>query len=302
LTSEDVVIMKMWVYGWGRAHGPILPGLPHDSDRRRIDLSKELQNLISKRFIARSDVKAVQIPNGEYRPVESPFTREDLAKHLARESTFGHYMLDRNNNCKLIAFDVDLEHRSERNPVGWVPTDEDFSQFVDADPREVWHDRSNKIGRAYLKLELRTAAHVLVRAVEEMLGVPVAAAYSGGKGVHVYAFTGSIPAGEAREGAEIVLGSLEQFSLYRGNNFFRVPEPKSGGDFSNISIEIYPKQETINQEKKWGNLMRLPLGRNQKTKDPTFFMDMTSAMGQMLPIDPLLALSDSYNPWASVSD
>lgn len=269
---------------------------------RRISLSQALENLISKKFISRTDVKAVQTHNGEYRPVNAPWKRTDLEDHLSGKTTYGHYMLGKDDTCKLIAFDVDIEKRSERNPVGWLPTEPNFENFVECNPREVWADRSKFNERAWLKYELHSAAHILVRAIQELLVVPVAAAYSGGKGIHVYAFTGAVSGESAREGAEIVLESLEQFKLWRGNNFFRVPKPEPGILYSNLSIEIYPKQSAVEGKDGYGNLMRLPLGRNLKSKDPTFFMDMTAPMGQLTPLDPMIALSDGYSPWTRVGD
>ena len=265
-------------------------------------MSKELENLIAKRFISRKDVKAVQTSDGNYRPVNSPWGRSDLADHLAGTTTLGHYMLAKDDTCKLIAFDVDIEQRTDKNPVGWLPTGADFTDFVEDNPRDAWTDRKNAFGRAWLKLELRSCAHLLVQSVEKLLGVPVAAAYSGSKGIHVYAFTGSVSGSDARDGAEIVLESLPQFELFRGNNFFRISDPRPGELFSNLSIEIYPKQSAVESKDGYGNLMRLPLGRNKKSKDPTFFMDMTSPMGQMVPLDPMIALSDGYKPWTSVRD
>lgn len=265
-------------------------------------MTKALEDLIARKFISRKDVKAVQTRNGEYRPVNTPWGREDLAAHLEGKTTFGHYMLGKDDTCKLIAFDVDIEQRTEKNPVGWLPTGPDFTDFAECNPRETWADRRNVFGRAWLKYELRSAAHILVRAVQELLAVPVAAAYSGGKGIHVYAFTGSVPGSDARDGAEIVLESLDAFKLWRGNNFYRVREPASGVLYSNLSVEIYPKQSAVENKDGYGNLMRLPLGKNLKSKDPTFFMDMTSPMGVLAPLDPMIALADDYSPWMRVGE
>lgn len=265
-------------------------------------MSQALENLISKRFISRTDVKAVQTPNGEYRPVNTPWKREDLQKHIAGSATFGHYMLGKDDTCKLIAFDVDIEKRSEKNPVGWLPTEPDFENFTECNPREVWADRSKVHQRAWLKYELHSAAHVLLRGIEDLLAVPAAVAYSGGKGIHVYAFTGPVSGADARVGAEIVLEAIDQFKLWRGNNFYRVGNPSSGVLYSNLSVEIYPKQSAVDSKDGYGNLMRLPLGRNLKSKDPTFFMDMTAPLGQLVPLDPMIALSDGYSPWTRVGD
>jgi hypothetical protein len=59
---------------------------------------------------------------------------------------------------------------------------------------------------------------------------------------------------------------------------------------------VFPKQDSL-AGKDLGNLMRLPLGRNLKNpKDPTFFIDMTTPMGVMSPIDPVYALT-TETPW-----
>lgn len=259
-------------------------------------MSAEIENLIAKKFISRRDIKAVQISNGEYRPVDNPWTREDIASHLNGERTFGHYMLSEEGNCKLIGFDIDIEQRKPNHPVGWLPTDEEFTNFYECNARDIWRDRTKTIERTYLKYELRMLVHQIVRNVQDLLQVPVAAAYTGYKGVHVYAFTGPISGTDARDGAEIVLGDIEGISLVRGNNFYGPSFLGPGIIYSNLSVEIYPKQSSLDGQK-LGNLMRLPLGRNQKSKDPTFFMDLTAAMGQLVPLSPLIALSDDYNPW-----
>jgi hypothetical protein len=146
-----------------------------------------------------------------------------------------------------------------------------------------------------MKLQFKQMAHMLMRAIHEELELPCAAAYSGGKGVHVYAFTGKIPAVEAREGAQIVLDSLDCFKATRGTNFFKHKDEDPESGFPNLSIEVFPKQGSLDG-KDLGNLMRLPLGRNLKSKDPTFFIDMTSPLGQMVPADPVWALTTS-DPW-----
>jgi hypothetical protein len=58
---------------------------------------------------------------------------------------------------------------------------------------------------------------------------------------------------------------------------------------------VYPKQASL-AGKDLGNLLRLPLGRNNKSKDPTFFMDMTAPLAEMRPVDPEWALTTT-SPW-----
>lgn len=255
-------------------------------------------NLIAKNFIARPDVKAIQHANGDWSPHTTtgkrdgeriPWKRSHIEDHLSGDKTYGHYLLSADSECKLFAFDVDLEKKG----VFYYGDEFEFSAETD-DLRGEWLNR-RFVGRNWLKLQFKLMAHKLMRAVVEELDLPTVAAYSGGKGVHVYAFTGLISAAEAREGAQIVLDSLGEFEAVRGENFFkhRDTDPEKG--FPNLSIETFPKQGSLDG-KDLGNLMRLPLGRNMKSKDPTFFIDMRSPMGQMIPRDPAEALLVG-NPW-----
>jgi hypothetical protein len=43
--------------------------------------------------------------------------------------------------------------------------------------------------------------------------------------------------------------------------------------------------------------MRLPLGKNHKSSDPTFFLDMTTPLGQMTPHQNPTALLESGDPF-----
>jgi len=139
-------------------------------------------------------------------------------------------------------------------------------------------------------------AAILMKAIYEELEIPCAAAYSGAKGVHVYGFTGLISADDAREGAQIVLDSLGEFEAVRGEHFFKHTDTNPLFGLTNLTIEVFPKQRSLDG-KDLGNLMRLPLGRNMKSTDPTFFIDMTTAAADMRPVDPLWAMTTA-NPWA----
>lgn len=277
-------------------------------------MSDALANLIAKKFIARSDVKAIQYPHGGYSPHQEynpeskkydgpriPWRREDLNAHLTGTHTFGHYLLNPDNECKLFAFDIDLEKNTlegQHTYIGhWPEFGEDESvaptihQF---DAREAWLNRAHP-SRSWQKYQLKMIASKLMKAIHDELELPCAAAYSGGKGVHVYAFTGLISAADAREGAQIVLDGMGGWEASRGGNFFRSIDTDPISGFPNLSIEVFPKQDSL-AGKDLGNLMRLPLGKNQKSPDPTFFIDMTSPMAVMTPADPEWALTTS-DPW-----
>jgi hypothetical protein len=254
-------------------------------------------------FIQRRDVKAIQrrlqdgtviyTPHGDrssdggYSSYH-PWDRASLDSHIAGSSTFGHYLLDASDQVKLFAFDIDLEK------IGWLPIDEEWSDFQPSTPREDWRVRQYVHQRSFIKYQFRTLAHLLMTAIEKELDIQTAAAYSGGKGIHVYGFTGSVPAEDARDGAMIVLDSLGRFKPTRGVNFFQDENDDPANGFKNLSIELFPKQNSL-EGKDLGNLMRLPLGKNLRNpKDPTFFIDMTAPMAVLQPVEPVHALTQHW--------
>jgi len=266
-------------------------------------------NSLAGLFIARPDIKAIQRSGGEYNPVESPFTRADLLAHVSGEYTYGHYLLNRDNETKLMVFDIDLNKSTPEKNIFWnIPTsstDGVWGDFVPGDPREIWRDRSATVARSYFKYQLRLLAETLAGAVSKELGVKVAATYTGCKGVHVYGFTGKMQAADVRDGAQIVLDSLGCFEAARGNAFYKhVSVNEQDGTFSpemsfdGITVEVFPKQTTLDG-KTHGNLVRLPLGRNLKNpNDPTFFLDFRTAMADgLVPRNPVEALT-AADYWA----
>ena len=277
---------------------------------RETYLSDEIADLIAKKFIARRDVKAIQFKNGNWSPHQEynpssgkhdgpriPWRRQDLNAHINGEATYGHYLLNSDSTCKLFAFDIDLEK------TGFLPFGENWTDFRPVeDLRGAWLDRSH-VARDWMKFQFKTVAHRLMRFVSEELELPTAAAYSGGKGVHVYAFTHDglpLPADKMREGAVTVMEEVGGISTLRGENFFQFTNKDPFEGFPNLSIEIFPKQASLDG-KDLGNLMRLPLGRNLKSSDPTFFLDMTTALADFRPVDPIWALTTS-NPWTRPND
>lgn len=255
-------------------------------------MSQELENLLASMFITRTDVKAVQHNDGSYAPHTANgrrdgqkigWRREDLSAHIAGRSTFGHYLLSPQGECKLVAFDIDL------TKAGYLPVSIDSDDVVPcADLRAAWRDRAHP-ARWHMKLQFKQLAHKIATVVSEKMRRPVAVAYSGSKGVHVYAFTGQLPGAEQRQVGRWVLELLE-FQPGEYPNHFVLD------GFPNLSVELYPRQDDL-VGKNLGNLMRLPLGKNWKNpQDPTFFVDMTAPLGSMVPIDPVIALTKE-NPW-----
>lgn len=263
-----------------------------------------LANLFASKLIARTDVKAVQHSDGSYTPDRSPWKRADLEAHLAGQRTLGHYVLDTDDTCKLFCFDVDLRgvRRSGDGeaPDGFLPLDglgpEDaYYNFIPDNPRKAWSNRADP-RRPYLKFSMRLAGAMLAERIWSELGIHVAVAYSGNKGIHVYGlFNRRIPAADARDGAMIVLESMGIWQTERGDSVFGVKDRDPENPLVNFTVEVYPKQPSL-KGKDLGNLLRLPLGRNCKSPDPTFFMDLTSALAEMRPVDPEWALTTS-DPW-----
>lgn len=279
-------------------------------------MTKELAGLIAKRFIQRRDIKAVQFKNGSWSPdarLEHPepynpvgFKMPHLLDHLSGKRTYGHYLLDTDDKCRVFAFDIDLEKDGyfidlpPYNTLSDEITEAEFDKLIkpiQCNPRELWMGRHNRAARAWFKYQMHMLAHKLCATILDELDIGCAAAYSGSKGIHVYGFTGEMPAKEVREAALLVLDVLDEFEPSRGTNFFRHKNSDPYHGFPNFSLEVYPKQVSL-EGKDLGNLLRLPLGKNQKnSKDPTFFLDLTAPLSELAPHRDPVQLLERGNPF-----
>lgn len=277
-------------------------------------LETEIADLIFSRFIARSDVYSRQLLTGEYNPVNAPLNAIKVLEHLRAEATYGHYLLD-GDQTNLFAFDIDFrdgagnwvqEADLTQMPMEYV-SDPEASQwfaqnsliYPEPDLRAAWKNRAHP-GRAWFKRQMRQMVEELTCRIRDDLGLATAAAYSGNKGVHVYGFTGRIPAGEAREAASLVLQSWGKFQLKSGSNFYEDKSPGWYSNFGNFEIEVFPKQDSV-KPGSYGNLMRLPLGRNHKNvSDPTFFLDQSTAHDSIYPatLAQSKVILQTGNPWS----
>lgn len=264
---------------------------------------RELVRLLGTRFIQRRDVKAVQQKDGAWYPERTPFTMDDFIQHLAGKKTLGHYLLDQDSLCKLFAFDIDLVKHGQNCPstgCAGCPvlldpaTLEETKNALDAPKnvvvRDAWLSNNDPAVKELLTLHLRSLAEGLAVAIDRRLGIPVAILNSGGKGLHVYGFTGPIPADAAREAALGILDYFDCFVPTRGHNFF-----KHESLYPTLEIEVFPKQGSL-EKKEYGNLMSLPLGVNQKTGLPKYFVNCRSGLNSIPEMDPTLAL-DGHQPW-----
>lgn len=242
----------------------------------------ELAVLLGKLLIERRDVKATQYADGHYEPDHSKFTIGDLRAHLAGERTYGHYLVAPSGLTRLFAYDIDLNAKA---------VDEDGQEFS---PRAEWL-RDDSPRRDDLTKQLRCVAEGLAARVRRLLDIPVAVAYSGNKGLHVYGLMAAandfqgVPATDARAAGVELLDSWGCFELVRGKSFYRHTE-----FYPDLSIEVFPKQTEVAPDH-FGNLLRLPLGVHRKTRRAGFFVDLSRPLTELAPVDPLLALQG--DPW-----
>lgn len=300
-------------------------------------MSKELAKLLARRFIQRADTKAIQFdkaagqfkpgdwfPDSKIDPAKRPnsphlphgFNMAHLLAHLSGERTYGHYLLDDASQAKVFCFDIDLEKKgswvsqpdwSKADPFASPEEEEAWymansvTHVVDGGAvtlRDLWVDRRRSAApaRNWFKYQMKTVAHILASKIVE-LEIPCAVAYSGSKGVHVYGMTGTLPAKEVREAAMLVLDMVDEFEPVRGKHFFHHKNDDPIHGFQNLSIEVFPKQDTLDG-KSLGNLLRLPLGVNHKNpKDPTFFLDMTTPLAAFKPHKDPVKLLEKGDPF-----
>lgn len=256
---------------------------------------REIAARIGKLFVQRRDVKAVQNHlTGSWARVNAPIKMSDVISHIKGETSIGHYLVDRDGLVRLFAFDIDLfKTHPVKRPHGYWPldpsseTDPQLQKFV---PRDAWVDRSHP-SRAWIKSQMKAISGKIAADLLSNWDMPCAVSYSGSKGVHVYAFFDEpTPASEAREGANILLRELGWHP--RSKNFWICDDQDPVTGFPNFEVEIYPKQDEVG-EGGYGNLMRLPLGRNFKSeRDEAFFIDFASTpQGVMKPADALESLT-----------
>ena len=283
---------------------------------------EDIAALFAKRFVQRRDVKAVQmvvrdkviyVPDSQmnYPGVHGPlgFRMDHLTNHIAGLYTYGHYLLDTDDNCRMFCFDIDLKANDDNFTGYYIPmtpfdpetmTDEIWEAMnapIPFDPRASWRDRAHA-SRQWTKMQFGDLARKLTSTIVRELDLPCAAAYSGNKGIHVYGFTGPMPASDVRKAAKYILESTGDWELERGEHIYRykVQDPFLG--FPNINLELYPKQDTL-ESKDLGNLLRLPLGKNLKAPDdPTFFLDLNTPVGVMAPHPNPVRLLESGNPFS----
>lgn len=271
---------RSWPHGVCRRSVALTGGRPREgcssTGEHLPDSQDDLAVALGRRFVERRDVKAVQHSDGSYAPDRTPFTKRDLRAHVDGSSTLGHYVVSQEGNSRVMAFDIDLNQSGT-----WTDELDIVHEF---NPREAWLDASHPARREMTR-HMRCLAEGLAWRTHRLVDVPVAVSYSGGKGMHVYGFLGSVPAADARAAAREVLDTFGCFEPTRGENFYR----HSRGEYSNLSIEIYPKQDSL-AGKDLGNLLRLPLGINRRTGQQAFFVRLSTGYETLVADNPATVL------------
>ena len=242
----------------------------------------------------------------------------DVVAHVLGEKSFGHYLIDPDTNkCRVFALDIDIvdskmetlkDHEDPEKRAKYVPQFFPMNpagpkhDLVEYNPRMSWYDRAHP-ARFWTKRALNIVAAEIAAIILDDLELPCLVSYSGSKGLHVYAMLhedlggpGPIDAEDAREGAILALEKTNMFIPGKGKNFYRAIDQDPVKGFPQLEVEVFPKQGQVGQGG-FGNLMRLPLGRNFKSeKDIAFFTDFTKYPWDFAPVDPLVAISNC-NPF-----
>jgi len=294
-------------------------------------VTSSLPALIALKFIQRRDVKAIQFDNGDYVPDfrmkdksrhGEGFKKSHLDAHLEGRETYGHYLIDANDKCRIFCLDVDLEkskYDSEGNveehggsyvklpdmanvPPQMDPDQEELwfkenTEVVDCDPRLAWSDRRNVAARSWYKYQMKMIGSRLASVITKQMNTPCVVTYSGNKGIHVYGLMGESRSIDCHRGAMIALRKSGEWELYKGKNFYRHINQDPIMGYPSFSIETFPKQDSL-AGKDLGNLLRLPLGKNLKNpKDPTFFLNLNGRMGDFAPHPNPIQLLESGDPF-----
>jgi hypothetical protein len=219
------------------------------------------------RLVARKDVKAKQAPQGIYIPVDRPWTMKDVDDHISGKRSWGHYLLDTDNNTKMFAFDIDVD-----KPYRHIATNRADPEYYDL--WELVVTMASGLGsrsRWWCRDEFGLEPKVML-------------SYGGGKGMHVLGvFDDLVPATVARAIAEGILLSFGCFKRSKGDIFW-----KHETDYPELELEVFPKQTEV-KPGGYGNLMRMPLGINPKTGLPGHFVIPETALKED---DPLATLQE----------
>lgn len=220
------------------------------------DAEGKLPDLFLRWFGGRRDLYARQWysegrQRGGYRPVREPLTEEVARAHLRGQLTVGQYLLDRHGKVHFAVIDLDVSADALA-----------ALEATDGGPQGLQKGRLDPLAHPPLQKYLRA-----LLLAGRRLGVPLWPAASGGRGAHLWLFF------DHPRPASSVRSLLGQITTLAG-----APPPS-------LELELFPKQD-LPGPRGLSSLVKLPLGRHQRTLNPCPLLD-----DQLAPIsDPVKAL------------
>lgn len=242
----------------------------------------ELVNLIAKKFIATTDYKCFQ-DGDDFQEIPGSWTREDLKGHLAGEQFWWHLPVNAEGKCKFFCLQASLA-KTGKYPWPWNPEDWDDSGFPGElrsfSPQESWNDRSHE-SRNWLKLQMKTLAAQMCHVIRRELEIPCAVMYGGDGGLYIYGFTGLIEEWSAQAAGKLVMDMLGWKKV--DDEYLPVGDEKDlFQKLSCLTAQVWPSAS-------W---LPLPLGTDpSRPGEPIFFLDMSTALTDFGPVDPVWALT-----------
>lgn len=231
----------------------------------------DIAKLLGMRFLARRNAYAVQHQNEDghwgYARKTKDMKLDLLVSHLAGDVSVGHYLINPEAweqdgvsylcHTRMFAFDIDPDKGDARD------------RAMENDP-EIWR-------------RMIILAHGLCQLSKRITGSLSIVSYGGAKGLHVLCpLRKKIDPVIAKEMGELILQDTG-FHTFKGDNFWK------SDVWPDLTVEIFPKQTHV-EEGGFGNLMRLPLGVNSKTKREAYFIPQEAeALGHM--DDPIATLT-----------
>lgn len=211
---------------------------------------------IHQLFVHRRDVCALQQESGAYFPAIAPVSVGTVSQHLRGECSVGAYVLNTDDTCRFVMFDLDTYDRMAL--LCLCDAIERLVADTYAQASQTWS------GHPYRCLLLED---------------------SGGKGYHVWLpFSTPRPARDVRAWAQPV---VEAYNIGRDRN---IPAGAPAIPFTPWpALEVFPKQDALG-EGGYGNLVKLPLGVHAKTGARSYFVPRENWASDLRTLAPMPAV------------
>ena len=252
---------------------------PEVPDERTQAMVREAATLMGDLFIHRRDRKAIYRPDTRtgvwhWTAIEGPFTIGDFFRHLMKQYCLGAYFLDPTNTVKLLAYDLDLSKSAKYFLI------HDLEKIEELEAQEYEFDldlqepgdleyalhREFHPAHRWARMMLLECIRKIDRAVRGELGMQTLTVITGG-GAHVLVpLPEPVRADWTRDAGLGALDTINDIKVL--NRTFA-----AYGPYDEISIEIFPKQDSLSDSSGFGNLIRLPFGWHHEAEIRTYSID-----------------------------